>query len=136
LISEIVKLKEPPMPLFYFGIPSRSDLGWIMAQIFVLPESMQQAVALDYNNDYLSFGQIYSNDKLRNLAIEHGGEVPLLLCDKRNLQAQLIIAALPPAVRLPAVNFHKKVFDDANIHGGNGAEKAYQMLLAALKKHT
>lgn len=123
------------MPLFYFGIPSRSDIGWIMAQISILPEDMQHSVAQDYSSNYLRYGQIHSNTILRNLAIEHGGEVPELLCDKRNLQAQLIIAKLPPAARLPAVQFHKKVFDDANSVGKKGSELAFNMLKAAMKKH-
>ena len=128
-------IKMPPMPLFYFGIPSRSDIGWIMAQISILPEDIQQSVAQDYSSNYLKYGQIHSNTILRNLAIEHGGEVPELLCDKRNLQAQLIISKLPPAARLPAVLFHKKVFDDANAAGKYGSEVALSMLKAAMKKH-
>ncbi len=122
-------LPIPPMPLFYYGIPSRSDRGWIMAQMALLPKEQQAAVANEYNSNYLKYGQIVSNDRLKQVVQSFGGPVPALKRDKRNIQAQLIIAALPDEVRQSAIEYHQKIHDEQN------SEKALSMLFSALEKH-
>ena len=122
-------LAIPSMPLFYYGIPSRSDRGWIMAQMALFPAEQQQAVADEYNANYLKYGQIHSNAQLKKRVASFGGPVPALTCDKRNLQAQLIIAALPSEVRESAIRHHQKIHDEYN------SEKALAMLYCALDKH-